>query len=65
MGKHYGDPTFYQWGVENKRSGVLMGTISLFPAPELKTGWHLNTEILALPGRRATRWAASGGTTAI
>ena len=44
--KHYGDPTFYQWGVENKRSGVLMGTISLFPAPELKTGWHLNTEIL-------------------
>ena len=23
--KHYGDPTFYQWGVENKRSGVLMG----------------------------------------
>ena len=23
-----------------------MGTISLFPAPELKTGWHLNTEIL-------------------
>ena len=26
--KHYGDPTFYQWGVENKRSGVLMGTIS-------------------------------------
>ena len=26
--------------------GVLMGTISLFPAPELKTGWHLNTEIL-------------------
>ena len=31
--KHYGDPTFYQWGVENKRSGVLMGTISLFPAP--------------------------------
>ena len=44
--KHYGDPTFYQWGVENRRSGVLMGTISLFPAPELKTGWHLNTEIL-------------------
>lgn len=32
--------------MENKRSGVLMGTISLFPAPELKTGWHLNTEIL-------------------
>ena len=29
-----------------KGSGVLMGTISLFPAPELKTGWHLNTEIL-------------------
>lgn len=44
--KHYVEPTFYQWGVENKRSGVLMGTISLFPAPELKTGWHLNTEIL-------------------
>ena len=40
--KHYVEPTFYQWGVENKRSGVLMGTISLFPAPELKTGWHLN-----------------------
>ena len=44
--KHYDDPKFYQWGVENKRSGVLMGTISLFPAPELKTGWHLNTERL-------------------
>ena len=26
--------------------GVLMGTISLCPAPKLKTGWHLNTEIL-------------------
>lgn len=64
--KHYGDPTFYQWGVENKRSRVLMGTISLFPragaedrlAPEYPRFW-------ALPGRRAMHWAASGGTTAI
>lgn len=44
--KHYVEPTFYQWGVENKRSGVLMGSISLFPDEELKTGWHLNTERL-------------------
>ena len=44
--KHYGEPAFYQWGVENKRSGALMGSISLMPANELRTGWHLNTELL-------------------
>ena len=44
--KHYPEPDFYQWGIENKHSGVLFGTISLFPCRALKTGWHLNTERL-------------------
>ena len=42
--KHYDDPAFYQWGITDKHTGVLFGTISLFPAPALKMGWHLNTE---------------------
>lgn len=44
--KHYDDPAFYQWGITDKHTGVLFGTISLFPAPALKMGWHLNTERL-------------------
>ena len=44
--KHYPEPDFYQWGIENKHSGVLFGTISLTPCHDLKTGWHLNTERL-------------------
>ena len=44
--KHYNDPKFYQWGITDKHTGVLFGTISLFPAPALKMGWHLNTERL-------------------
>ena len=59
--KHYDDPAFYQWGITDKHTEVLFGTISLFPAPALKMGWHLNTERLAPPGRSAMRWAASGG----
>ena len=47
--KHYNDPKFYQWGITDKHSEVLMGTISLCPAPMLKTGWHLNTERLGAP----------------
>ena len=47
--KHYNDPKFYQWGITDKHSEVLMGTISLCPAPMLKTGWHLNTELLGAP----------------
>ena len=44
--KHYDDPAFYQWGITDRHTGVLFGSISLFPAPALKTGWHLNTERL-------------------
>ena len=44
--KHYDDPAFYQWGITDKHTEVLFGTISLFPAPALKMGWHLNTERL-------------------
>ena len=33
--KHYNDPKFYQWGITDKHSEVLMGTISLCPAPML------------------------------
>ena len=44
--KHYPDPAYYQWGIVEKRSGVLFGTISLFSAVDMKTGWHLNTERL-------------------
>ena len=44
--KHYPEPDFYQWGIENKHSGVLFGTISLTPCRDLKTGWHLNPERL-------------------
>ena len=46
--KHYDDPAFYQWGITDRHTGVLFGSISLFPAPALKTGWHLNTERLVL-----------------
>ena len=34
------------WGETAEHTGVLFGTISLFPAPALKMGWHLNTERL-------------------
>ena len=44
--KHYDDPAFYQWGITDRHTKVLFGTISLFPAPALKMGWHLNTERL-------------------
>ena len=44
--KHYEEPTFYQWGITDKHTGVLFGSISLFPAPAQKAGWHLNTERL-------------------
>ena len=44
--KHYPDPTYYQWGIVEKRSGVLFGTISIFSAVDMKMGWHLNTERL-------------------
>lgn len=44
--KHYPDPAYYQWGITDKRSTVLFGTISIFPPQDLKTGWHLNTERL-------------------
>lgn len=44
--KNYPDPTYYQWGIVEKRSGVLFGTISVFAAQDMKTGWHLNTERL-------------------
>ena len=33
-------------GITDKHTEVLFGTISLFPAPALKMGWHLNTERL-------------------
>lgn len=59
--KHYDDPAFYQWGITDKHTEVLFGTISLFPAPALKMGWHLTPNALAPPGRSAMRWAASGG----
>ena len=44
--KQYDRPDFYDWGICDKVTGVLIGTISLFPAPALKMGWHLNTERL-------------------
>ena len=44
--KHYEEPTFYQWGITDKHTGVLFGSISLFPDPAQKAGWHLNTERL-------------------
>ena len=44
--KHYADPSYYQWGITDKHSEVLFGTISLFAAQDMKTGWHLNTERL-------------------
>ena len=44
--KHYPDPSYYQWGITDKHSEVLFGTISLFAAQDMKTGWHLNTERL-------------------
>ena len=47
--KHYSDPAFYQWGIVERRSEVLVGSISLFPALELRTGWHLNTDRLGEP----------------
>ena len=31
--KHYDDPAFYQWGITDRHTKVLFGTISLFPAP--------------------------------
>ena len=37
--KHYDDPAFYQWGITDKHTGVLFGTISLFPAPALGRKW--------------------------
>ena len=42
--KHYTDPAYYQWGIEEKRSGILMGTISLFASAR----WHCGTK---RPGR--------------
>ena len=30
--KHYDDPAFYQWGITDRHTGVLFGSISLFPA---------------------------------
>lgn len=47
--KHYADPTYYQWGIVERHSGVLFGTISLMEALEARTGWHLNTERLGPP----------------
>lgn len=44
--KHYPDPAYYQWGITDKRSTVLFGSISIFPATEMTAGWHLNTERL-------------------
>ena len=63
--KHYPDPAYYQWGITDKRSTVLFGSISIFPATEMTAGWHLNTERLGAQWTWATRWAANGGTTAM
>lgn len=59
--KHYPDPAYYQWGIVEKRSGVLFGTISVFSAVDMKTGWHLNTERLGPTWEVALPWAANGG----
>lgn len=59
--KHYDDPAFYQWGITDKHTEVLFGTISLFPAPALKMGWHLNTERLGPAWEVGYALAASGG----
>ena len=47
--KHYSDPEFYQWGICEKGTGVLIGSISIYSAADMRTGWHVNVERLGFP----------------
>lgn len=47
--KHYAEPNYYQWGICEKSTGILIGCISLFSDSEMRTGWHANLELLGFP----------------
>lgn len=68
--KQYDRPDFYDWGICDKVTGVLMGSISIAPAEscerEKPYAWkNVKTDCWAACMRSVTPWAKSGGTRAM